>query len=132
MKAPLLPKDKKHAEFFGLLFQVRNQAHLRHLKPSKPGQLGSGWEHSALNSFYDGILDMADSLIESYQGKYGLIDISVPSATAPTDVVKTLKDLAEMTEHTAYDSFQESWIKNQLDTMSELIYSTIYKLENLK
>lgn len=132
MKAPALPKNKKHAEFFGVLFQVRNQAHLRHLNPSNPGQLGSGWQHSALNSFYDGILEMTDSLIESYQGKYGLVELSVPEAKAPSDVIKTLKDLAEMTEKSVYETFPESWIKNQLDSMSELIYSTIYKLENLK
>lgn len=83
MKAPALPKNAKHTEFFAKLFEMRDSAHLRHLKPNNAGQLGSGWQHSALNSFYDEILDKADSLIESYQGKYGLVDINIGASKPP-------------------------------------------------
>lgn len=133
MKAPIVPKSNKHAEFFGKLFSMRDSAHLRHLKPSDPGKLGSGWQHSALNHFYDEILEIADGLIESYQGKYGLIDIQVPSSKAIADPCEDIRGLAQLIEKEIYDSFKsETWMQNQLDSLTELCYSTVYKLENLK
>lgn len=123
----MLPKD-----FFGKLFQIRDGIHLRHLYPTSPKLLGSGWEHKALNDFYESILDLTDGLIESYQGKYGLIDITIPS-TSKMDSISTLKELAKLTDDgKAYSLFKESWIKNQLDEISKLTYQTLYKLENLK
>ena len=132
MIPPKIPKTQKHSEFFGRLFQLRDQIHLRHLFPTNAGKLGSFAEHSALNSFYESILNLADSLIESYQGKYGIVEINIPASKVPNNVIGLIKEFAAMTEKGAYDTFEESWIKNQLDGMSELAYSTIYKLENLK
>lgn len=133
MKAPVLPKNNKHAEFFGKLFEFRNSSHLRHLKPSDPGKLGSGWQHSALGSFYDEILDIADGLIETYQGKYGLIDITVPASKPMANPIEDIRGLAETIENGVYESFKsETWMQNQLDGLTELCYHTVYKLENLK
>ena len=50
------------------LFQVRDQAHFLHLKTT------SYAEHKALDEFYEGWLDLADSFVEPYQGKYGRIE----------------------------------------------------------
>lgn len=120
-------------EFFGKLFQIRDQIHLKHLRPTNPGQLGSYAQHKALNEFYDGILDLTDGLIESYQGKYGLINIVIPSSTSSAEPIDLITELYNLTDGgKAYKMFKDTWIQNQLDEISMLGYQTIYKLKNLK
>jgi hypothetical protein len=116
----------KPEDFFGSLFNIRNQAHLLHLSTKSFSQ------HKALNDFYEEILDLTDGLIESYQGKYGILNITIPS-TVYKDPIILIKELAKMTDGGAvYNSFKESWVLNQLDEISTLCYETLYKLENLK
>lgn len=117
------------SEFFGKLFQIRDQIHIDHLRTTG---LGSFAAHKALNEFYDEILDLTDGLIESYQGKYGIIDITIPSASK-TEPIKTLEELAKLIDGgSIYNLFKETWIQNQLDEISQLTYQTLYKLKNLK
>lgn len=121
-----LSKSVTKEEFFGKLFQIRDQIHLAHLSAKSYSQ------HNALGDFYDGILGLADSIIEGYQGKYGIINIQIPASTN-TDALQSIKALVTLTDNgPAYSSFQETWIQNQLDEISALAYKTIYKLENLK
>ncbi len=116
-------------EFFGKLFQIRDQMHINHLRISG---IGSYAGHMALGSLYDGLLDLVDTLIESYQGKYGIIEVNIPSSSK-TEPITTLKELAKLTDGgSAYSMFKETWIQNQVDEISTLTYQTIYKLENLK
>ncbi len=130
MEAPKIKLNtSKPGDFFGKLFQLRDEIHLNHLNVRGPGAFAS---HMALNDFYEGVLDLIDGLIESYQGKYGIIDISVPSSTKG-DSIKCLEELAKLTDGgSIYSMFNESWIKNQLDEISTLTYKTLYKLKNLK
>lgn len=130
MKLPITKKESTSPnEFFGKLFQIRNQIHLTHLKVTGVGSYAS---HKALNEFYDGVLGLTDSLIESYQGKYGIIDITVPEAKAG-DAISIIQSLASLTDGgSVYTSFKETWIQNQIDEISALCYSTLYKLKNLK
>ena len=51
-------------EYVGTLMQSRNQAHIFHLQTSSYSQ------HIALQEYYEGIVDLIDSLVEAYQGKY--------------------------------------------------------------
>lgn len=119
----------KPSEFFGKLFQIRDQIHLTHLKVNGTGSYAA---HKALNEFYDEILDLTDTLIESYQGKYGLIDITIESSKS-IEPIKIIQDLASLTDNgLAYNSFKETWIQNKLDEISTLCYQTLYKLKNLK
>jgi hypothetical protein len=115
---------------FGKLFQARDILHTRHLKPTNPGGLGSGWEHKVLNELYDSILELTDGLIESYQGKYGLVDIIVPQSEY-NNVVTYLEELVKFVEQ-SYCIFPDSWIQNELDSIQKEIYSSLYKLKNLK
>lgn len=123
---PKLTKSNKPEDFFGKLFQLRDQIHLAHLSTKSYAQ------HVALGAYYDEILDLTDSLIESYQGKYGIVNISIPSATK-VEPITTLKAIAILTDSgSVYNQFKETWIQNQLDEISQLTYQTIYKLVNLK
>jgi hypothetical protein len=126
---PSTPKQSPGI-FFGKLFQARDILHTRHLKPTNPGQLGSGWEHKVLNKLYENILDITDGIIESYQGKYGLVDIVVPQSEY-NNIVAYLEDLVKFVE-SSYSMFPESWIQNELDTIQKEIYSSLYKLKYLK
>jgi len=117
------------AIFFGRLFQARDILHLRHLYPTTPGQPGSGWEHKVLNDLYDSLLDLTDGLIESYQGKYGLINIEIPQSQY-NNIVTYLEELVKFVEN-SYGLFPDSWVQNELDTIQKEIYSTLYQLKNL-
>lgn len=122
-------RNMKPEDFFGKLFSIRDQIHLTHLAITGTGSFAA---HKALNEFYDEILDVIDGLIEAYQGKYGIINITIPSSTKG-DGITILKGLVTLTDGgSAYNMFKESWIKNQLDEISFLAYGIIYKLQNLK
>ena len=128
-----VPKIKlntmKPGDFFGKLFQLRDEIHLNHLKVTGPGSFAA---HSALNGFYTDVLDLIDGLVESYQGKYGIVDITIPSSKA-SDSIKCLEELVKLTDSgSAYSMFTETWIQNQIDEISTLGYQTLYKLKNLK
>lgn len=116
---------------FGSLLQLRDLAHLNHLYPSNPGSTGSGWQHSALGGFYGDLLDLIDGLIESYQGKYGLIDIQIP-ASKREDAYSLISSKVKELETHAPKMFKDSWILNQVDEIITLMYQTMYKLKNLK
>lgn len=128
-----VPKIKlntmKPGDFFGKLFQLRDEIHLNHLKVTGPGSFAA---HSALNGFYTDVLDLIDGLVESYQGKYGIIEITIPSAKSG-DSIKCLEELVKLTDGgSAYSMFTETWIQNQIDEISTLGYQTLYRLKNLK
>ena len=59
--------NKDFSEMISLMLHSRTQAHTLHL------QTKSYPEHMALNGYYDGLGDLVDGLVESYQGKYGII-----------------------------------------------------------
>ena len=118
-----------YTEMVSLLLHSRTQAHTFHL------QTESYAEHVALNDYYDGIVDITDGLVESYQGKYGILkgyksyDIIEHKSTETS--TKYLKDLCSKIEKLR-SCCKDSYIQNQIDTACELINSTIYKLRFLK
>ena len=111
-------------KFIGRLFELRDAAHVEHLKTR------SFAAHSALNTFYDELLDLADGFVESYQGKYGIIKIDIKS-TQPDNFLTFLEEFAKYVE-SSRDVFKDEWLRNQVDEISSLTYSTIYKLTYLK
>jgi hypothetical protein len=122
-------KSLSKEEFFGRLFEIRNQMHLKHLKVSGTGSYAT---HAALNEFYDSLLGLTDNLIESYQGKYGLVTITV-KASSEAEPISTIESLAKLVDGgSVYSLFKETWMQNQLDEISTLCYKTLYKLKNLK
>lgn len=112
---------------FSKLFKLRDEVNLRHLRPTNPGKLGAGWEHTTLGSLYEDLLDLIDTLIESYQGKYGLVNIVIDSSKVG-DIKVCIKEHAEMLEKF---EFKESWLNNQRDELCTLMYQSLYKLDNL-
>ena len=92
-------------------------------------------EHKALNRYYDGIPDIVDGIVESYQGKYGIQKgyrlFEVRDYSTPEEVINFLKQLDADVEMLR-QSIKETYIQNQIDNVLQLIETTVYKLENLK
>lgn len=121
--------NSDYVEMISLLFHSRTQVHTFHL------QTESYSEHVALNVYYDDIIKIIDGLVESYQGKYGILkgyksyDINEYKSTETT--IKYLKNLYNKIEKLR-DCCKDSFIQNQIDMVCELINSTLYKLRFLK
>ena len=117
---------QKVETLFGKIMQVRQQAHLLHLSSK------SYAEHKALNEFYDGLTDLADELIEMYQGQYGIANIACPG-TDDKKGVEFLTDAAKIffDGHGAFAE-KDSHLHNVLDEIVGLTYKTLYKVKNLK
>jgi len=110
--------------FFGTLFQIRDIAHLTHLRQHNK----SGWEHSALNTLYDEILELTDGLVESYQGIYNLLEITIPETSSRKDSIAWLSEIYLYISKNR-GIFSESWIQNEIDTICKLIAQTLYRLK---
>lgn len=108
-------------------------AKLHHLAISKTnGALGT---HLALGDFYNEIEDLTDGLIESYQGKFGVLkNLNIKSVNISISVIDKLRAFAKMLETCGCfgEKDENSFIYNQIDEIVTLTYQTIYKLENLK
>ena len=111
------------------ILHSRNQAHVFHL------QTRSFAEHKALNDYYDGVVDLFDGIVESYQGKYGIIKnfktFKIEQYRNGKKTISYFERLLDIIEENR-DSVDDSYIQNQIDTVQELINSTIYKLRFLK
>ena len=116
------------SKLISYLFHSRTQTHIFHL------QTTSFAEHMALNAYYDGIVPLIDGLVESYQGKYGIItgysNFGLIEYKGNNQTIAYLEALCDVIYKT-HEIIEDSYIQNQLDTITELIKSTIYKLKNL-
>lgn len=118
----------KCADFVGTLFLARDVAHSVHLNTR------SFAKHSALNSFYDDIVDLADKFAEAYQGRHGLIGpISLMSAKKTTNIIEFLEDSLADIEKMRYEVVEktDTPLQNIIDEIVGLYLSTIYKLKFL-
>jgi len=104
-------------------------AHVLHLRSR------SYAEHKALQGFYEGMPDVVDAVIESWQGRHGeLIDYpdQVVEISEHRDALEYLVYLKLVLEEDRYVLGEESEIQNLVDDIAQLIDSTIYKLTFLK
>jgi len=110
------------------MLHSQTQVHIFHLGTK------SYSEHKALQGYYEGIDDLVDGIVESYQGKYGLLtnykSYKNQSYKNKNQVLKYFTSLVNMIDDKR-DCCDDSYIQNQIDTVQELIYSTMYKLKFL-
>ena len=113
------------AKIIGHMFMSRTYAHMAHLKTS------SSAKHKALNKFYDEIVDLADTLAEAVQGKYGKLDIPYIELKGDVeDPIDGLEVHITMLENLSKKCELE-WVKNIFQEIQALYYSTLYKLKHL-
>lgn len=118
----------KCADFVGTLFLARDVAHSVHLNTR------SFAKHSALNSFYDEVVDLADKFAEAYQGRHGLIGpISLMSAKKTTNIIEFLEDSLADIEKMRFEVCEktDTPLQNIIDEIVGLYLSTLYKLKFL-
>ena len=119
-------------ELASLLLQSRTQAHSFHLGVKG---VGAHSAHKALGKYYDSIGDLIDGLVEAYQGKEGLIQISgigtLDKNNDIKNIIKYFDTLCNMVARLRQNpKLQDSWIQNDIDTVVSLLYKTKYKLVN--
>jgi hypothetical protein len=114
-----------------VLFLSRDLAHREHLRTNSYSQ------HMALNTFYEEIVGLADSLAEAYQGRHGIIndipllkDEEQNKKNDPISMLEKHLSWVEKTRYTAVDK-TDTAIQNIIDEVVALYLSTLYKLKNL-
>jgi hypothetical protein len=121
-------------KFFSKLFEARQMAHIFHLQVK--AEMGSGWEHDALNEFYDSILGFTDEIIETYQGQYGIVEGYETIDTSATGQMKSLEYIKQTVDFIRAErksiKEEDTHLHNIIDEIVALHYKTIYKLTNLK
>jgi hypothetical protein len=89
-------------------------------------------EHRTLNGFYDKILDLLDTLVESYAGIYGrpkgyeahdFVDW-----TSTDDTIKYFQNLYQYVQSERKGLPQDTWLQNLVDEIAAQIAQTIYLL----
>jgi len=121
---------KEFGLFIGTLLQSRTQAHIFHLQVKG---VSAYPKHKALEGYYDGIVDLIDGLVESYQGRYGIYKgYQMPNPIREdNDIVQYFEALCKFVEGVRGSIPQDSYIQNQVDEIVALIERTKYKLINL-
>jgi DNA-binding ferritin-like protein len=119
-------------ELASLLLQSRTQTHSFHLGVRG---VGSHSAHVALGEYYDTIGGLIDGLVETYQGKEGLIQLSgigvLDKNNDIKNIIKYFETLCNMVAKLRQNpKLQDSWIQNDIDTVVSLLYRTKYKLVN--
>lgn len=108
------------------MFEARQVSHNCHLQSKSYSQ------HEALGEFYNEILLLTDTFVESYQGQYGILTgyekINIVSVG---DIETYIEDCAKIFI-LGRDSLKDSHLKNIMDEAITLTYKTLYKLKNLK
>jgi hypothetical protein len=118
----------KAADFVGLLFLARDVTHSVHLNTR------SYAKHKALQKFYEGIVGLADTFAEAYQGRHGLMGgITLQTAKKTANVTEFLQDQLDEIE-TARSKVvdkDDTALQNIIDEIVALYLSTLYKLKFL-
>ncbi len=120
-------------QFVALLFFSRDYGHRAHLRTQ------SFSTHMALDTFYKELPEHIDTLVEMYQGRHGLIEISFLSAKfvvtqdvlTPIPVLEEHLKIIETTRYKAIDK-ADTALHNRVDEIVGLYLQTLYKLKNLK
>lgn len=109
-------------EVFATLLNSATVAHILHL------QTRSYAKHKALEGLYEALPDLTDSLIESYQSKYGIAEYPAQSVATPSDALDFVKGLREYVSTKRFAVAKDSELQNITDEIVQLLDSTIYKL----
>lgn len=118
-------------DLISMLLHSRTQTHSFHLGVT------SFSAHTALQTYYEDIVGIVDIISESYQGKYGLVKLKPVSGldtnNSMENIISYFEKLAKYVSVKRGDeSVKDSFIQNEIDNVEVLIYSTLYKLKNLK
>lgn len=114
--------EENVSKFILALLQVRDQAHVNHW------QTGLEAEHRNFGMFYEGFLDLVDTLVESILGKFGKKIFKFGEAQLWvcdysgdfTDFVEMANELYVVFDAT-FDRDEDSELYNEMDNIKNLI-----------
>ena len=113
-------------EMVSRLLHSQTQVHIFHLGVKGSGSYAA---HKALQRYYEGIDALVDGLIESFQGRYGLVTnyetYDMDKFESVTKCISYLTDLNKVIIEKR-KSVKDSYLQNQIDTVQELLFSTLY------
>lgn len=109
------------------VFAIRNAAHLAHWATNSYAQ------HVALDDFYNSVIDKVDTIVEAYQGYFGLIGKVEQIVFDVNDIATKIADEAQtIVSSRAEISNGNAAIENLIDELTEVYFKTFYKLCNLR
>lgn len=113
-------------ELVARVFATRNAIHLGHWKTK------SYAEHMALGDFYEALPDKIDDIVELYQGAFDKIGAVETEPVVGKDLIKHLQAEARwINDNRETISGDICAIENQLDDLSGLYWTVLYKLRFL-
>ena len=108
------------------ILHSRTQAHVYHFRTNNYAI------HKALQNYYENIVPLIDTYIEGYQGKYGIIGdyktYKILENANKKEILNYFNNLLVLIGNTVVP---DSYLKNVLDSMTEIIQKTIYLITNL-
>jgi hypothetical protein len=111
-------------EFVSLLFEIEINAHIAHWQTRRP------WDHLALGELYEGIVELRDRFVETFQGKNEIVTGYKVQINETIEIKSYIKDCAESVESFKTELSMGS-LQQICDDITELLYTTLYKLEKL-
>ena len=116
-------------KYIGALFHSRTQTHIYHL------QTPSYAKHMALGGYYDAIVPLIDSIVEMYQGMYGILKGYqggvLKDLGDDQEIIDYVSNLSQFVKAVRETLPQEKNLQNLYDEVEGLIDSTLYKLKHL-
>lgn len=107
----------------GQLFQSRDIIHIAHLQTLNYA------EHKALNKYYDGILDLTDTLLESYFGTLGKrVNFKIPGSEYMNPQQHLTQLMEYVKKHRGVFGAENTHLQNIIDEILALISKTLYLL----
>ena len=119
-------------QFIAVLFLARDLAHRAHLRTTGKGSFAA---HEALGDFYPAVVDLADTLAETYQGcELTLIDIPLLDNEFPGEILDSMKAQLKWLKANRYKAVdkEETHLQNIIDEIIALYDRTIFKLHFLE
>lgn len=115
-------------EFFNKIFESREKSQIFHW------MIKSHEVHIAMESYYTDVIEHLDTLIEVYQGKYGVIEgYKLMGENKDTDPIKYFEEYAKfLEEKRGCIKESDTFLHNIIDEIIATTYKTIYKLKYLK
>lgn len=118
--------------FSSELFACRDHLHIMHLKSK------SYSEHKALKHLYESVIDFADQFIESFTGfldkdvEFDTIVVNDYTGTPISYIEEFLQNVLFAVKYDlSSDMNLYGWAVNDIESLIQKCYHTIYKLRNL-
>lgn len=114
-------------ELIARVFATRNAAHLAHWAET------SGFRHTVLGDFYEGVITHLDGLVEAHQGAFNLVEVGAlakqPKVAKIIDLLE--EDLVWINKNRKALTQGLPALDNLLQGLEGLYLTTLYKLRKL-